>query len=124
VGISGLSGVVAMDGGTNHSLALRSDGSVFSWGFNTVGELGDGTTTERDTPDQWSGLGGAVVAIAAGLDHSLALRQNGTVLAWGYNGNGQLGDGRSSTAPFLSRSMGSVASQGLPPGEPQPGSQE
>jgi alpha-tubulin suppressor-like RCC1 family protein len=46
-------------------MALKSDGTVWAWGYNLKGELGDGTTTERDTPVQVSGLTGAV-AIAAG----------------------------------------------------------
>lgn len=59
---------------------------------NDFGQLGDGTTTDRYTPVQVQGLSG-VVAVAAGSDHSLALKSDGTLWAWGYNGYGQLGDG-------------------------------
>jgi len=78
--------------GSNHSLALKSDGTVWAWGYNNSGQLGDGTTTDRNTPVQVLGITG-VVSIAAGTWHNLALKNDGTVWAWGYNNNGQLGDG-------------------------------
>lgn len=89
---SGLSGVVAASGGAAHTLALKSDGTVWAWGNNQYGQLGDGTTTSRSTPAKVNGLN-AVVAIAAGSFHSVALKDDGTVWAWGWNGSGQLGDG-------------------------------
>jgi alpha-tubulin suppressor-like RCC1 family protein len=78
-------------GGGNHSVALKKDGTVWTWGYNGLGALGDGTTTSRSIPAVVNGLTG-VTAIAAGENHTLALRTNGTVWAWGHNGNGQLGD--------------------------------
>jgi len=93
VQVPGLSDVSAIAAGTNHSLALRADGTVWAWGENILhGQLGDGTTTDRFTPVQVLVVGDAT-AIAAGANHSLALRGDGTVLAWGDNGYGQLGDG-------------------------------
>src|SRR5262249_12029092 len=82
----------------SHNLARKSDGSVWSWGLNTNGQLGNGGsagTTNQTTPVQVVGLGPGsnVVALAAGNSHSLALMNDGTVLAWGLNANGQLGDG-------------------------------
>ena len=62
-------------------------------GYNYYGELGDGTATDRSTPVQTSGLTSGVTAIAGGYDHSLAIRGDGTVWAWGFNNHGQLGDG-------------------------------
>jgi alpha-tubulin suppressor-like RCC1 family protein len=64
VQVTGLSGVTAIAAGIG-CMALKSDGTVWAWGYNLKGELGDGTTTERDTPVQVSGLTGAV-AVAAG----------------------------------------------------------
>jgi phage baseplate assembly protein gpV len=78
--------------GGEHSLALRSDGTVWAWGYNGYGELGNGTTTDSSVPVEVQGLTN-VVAIAAGLYHSLALRSDGTVWAWGENYYGQLGNG-------------------------------
>ncbi len=89
------SGVVAISAGANHTLALKLDGSVWAWGGNANGRLGDGTTIQRFTPVQVSGLGigSGVVAIAAGNGYSLAMKADGSVWAWGNNANGQLGDG-------------------------------
>ncbi|NIL42921.1 permease [Salinispora arenicola] len=68
--------------------------TVLAWGQNNDGELGDGTTTNRSTPvDVDLPAGTEVTAIAAVGDHSLALTSAGTVLAWGQNVHGQLGDG-------------------------------
>ncbi|MBM4165303.1 MAG: RCC1 repeat-containing protein, partial [Lentisphaerae bacterium] len=75
-----------------YSLALKSDGTVWAWGDNTYGQLGDGTTTRRLTPTKVSGLSG-VSAIVAGHYSAMALKTDGTVWAWGYNVSGQLGDG-------------------------------
>lgn len=87
-----VSGVISLAAGHGHSLALLENGVVMSWGENLFGQLGDGTTTQRDLPVAVSGLSG-VTAIAAGASHSLALLENGTVLAWGHNSQGELGDG-------------------------------
>jgi alpha-tubulin suppressor-like RCC1 family protein len=75
-----------------HTLAVKSDGTVWAWGLNENGQLGDGTTTDRLTPVQVQNLSD-VISIAAGKDFSLALKQDGTVWAWGLNEYGQLGDG-------------------------------
>jgi len=91
--------VIAIAGGTLHSLALTSTGQVFAWGYNFDGELGNGTTTTTGcqcitTPVQVSLPSGPVVtAIAAGGGHGLALTSTGQVLAWGRNNSGQLGNG-------------------------------
>jgi alpha-tubulin suppressor-like RCC1 family protein len=71
-----------------------NDGTVWAWGYNFFGQLGDGTTTQRTTPVQVPGLTG-VIAVAGSSYHSLAVRNDGTVWAWGNNGYGQLGDGTS-----------------------------
>ena len=73
-------------------LAVKKDGTVWAWGDNYFGQLGDGTTQRRDTPVKVSGLAG-VAAVAAGSGHSLAVKKDGTVWAWGSNVSGELGDG-------------------------------
>jgi alpha-tubulin suppressor-like RCC1 family protein len=82
VRVAGLDGVVAVSSDVSHSLALKADGTVWAWGHNEFGQLGDGTTTDRATPVAVSGLGG-VVAVSAGYDYSLALKSDGTVWRWG-----------------------------------------
>ncbi len=72
-------------GGGFHAVALKSDGTVWAWGKNAVGQLGDGTTTNRLVPTPVSGLT-EVTAIAAGYNHTVALKSNGTVVAWGISG--------------------------------------
>jgi alpha-tubulin suppressor-like RCC1 family protein len=97
--VSGLgSGIVQVAAGSSFGLALRSDGTVWAWGSNGSGQLGDGTTTaSQTTRAQVTGLSG-VIAVAAGTDQSLALRSDGTVWAWGGDRYGQLGDGANSAA--------------------------
>jgi alpha-tubulin suppressor-like RCC1 family protein len=88
---SHLSEVVAIAAGEEQSLALLRSGKVMAWGGNSEGQLGDGTTTNRNVPVEVSGLI-EVAAIAAGEEHSLALLKSGEVMAWGRNTFGQLGD--------------------------------
>lgn len=75
-----------------HTLTLKEDRTVWAWGNNYYGQLGDGTTTSNNSPVQVTGLTG-VKAVAAGMLHSVALNEDGTVWAWGENYYGQLGDG-------------------------------
>jgi alpha-tubulin suppressor-like RCC1 family protein len=110
VQVSGLSGVIAIDGGGLHTVALKSDGTVWAWGNNWYGQLGDGSTTDKHTPIQVSGLSGAV-AIAAGAAHTVAVKSDGTVWAWGSNDQGQLGDGTTTErhTPVQVSGLGGVA---------------
>ena len=84
--------VLQVAAGNNHSLGLKADGTVWAWGSNENGRLGNGTTTNSNTSIQVSGLN-SIIAVAAGNGHSLALKADGTVWAWGKNDKGQLGDG-------------------------------
>lgn len=88
----GTSTVTAVAAGYAHSLFLMSDGSVWGVGLNSAGQLGDDTTTSRNTVVQVQ-LNGSVSAIAAGYDFSYFLMDNGDVFATGQNLGGQLGDG-------------------------------
>ena len=89
--------IVAVAAGYVHSLALCSDGTLAAWGDNDNGQLGDGSNTNRYVPvavTQTGVLAGkAVIAVAAGEGHSLALCADGTLASWGYNRYGSLGDG-------------------------------
>ncbi|MEV0912656.1 RCC1 domain-containing protein [Streptomyces hokutonensis] len=84
---------VAAGSGGNFSLAVQSDGTVQAWGDNSSGQLGDGTTTDSLSTVAVNGLASAVLAVAAGSSHSVALLSDNTVQAWGANASGQLGDG-------------------------------
>ena len=83
-------------GGTNHSLAVRADGTAWGWGLNSDGQLGDGTTTLRPLPIAVSGPP-SLVAVSGGREHSLFLASDGTAWTSGDNRFGRLGDG--TTAP-------------------------
>ena len=80
---------------SRHSLGIKTDGTLWSWGNNQYGQLGDGTIGgEVAEPEQIS-TATNWKAIATGIDHSLAITNDGKLWAWGYDYNGQLGDGSS-----------------------------
>ncbi|HTR73087.1 MAG TPA: IPT/TIG domain-containing protein [Solirubrobacteraceae bacterium] len=83
----------AIAAGCEFSLALLASGKVVAWGRNTHGQLGNETATDSDEPVEVKGLPEKVTAIAAGCEFSLALLEDGHVVAWGDNASGQLGDG-------------------------------
>jgi len=82
--------VNAIFAGYYHNIALKSDGTAWIWGYNSYGQLGDGTTEQRKIPVQLMGLTN-MTKFAGGLYHSLALKSDGSVWVWGYNGHGQIG---------------------------------
>ncbi len=85
--------------GSQHALVLQANGSVWAWGFNHDGQLGDGTDVNRPAPVQVLKPGSGVIQIAAGKFYSLALKKDGSVWAWGDNQWGQLGDGTDVNRP-------------------------
>ncbi|MCT4592482.1 MAG: hypothetical protein N4A36_03845, partial [Candidatus Gracilibacteria bacterium] len=90
--ISGITNIVDIAAGYDHTFALKKDGTLWAWGSNSSCELGDGTKTSRKFPTKISGITN-IVDIAAGSSHTLALKKDGTVWAWGNNFYGQLGNG-------------------------------
>lgn len=92
--VSGLSGIRKLSFKYGHALALAGDGTVWAWGSNHEGQLGDGSFASRSVPIRVASLAGGspVVNVVAGVNHSMALRSDGTVWAWGSNAAGKLGN--------------------------------
>ncbi|HEX7294988.1 MAG TPA: chitobiase/beta-hexosaminidase C-terminal domain-containing protein, partial [Pyrinomonadaceae bacterium] len=112
--VPGLSNVRAVAAGGIHSMALKQDGTVWTWGENSQGQLGSGEGNGSfPVPRQVVGLTN-VIAIAAGYRHSLALKSDGSVWAWGNNVSGQLGDGTTvnSNVPVLVANLTATAVTG------------
>ncbi|AEC02592.1 fimbrillin family protein [Parasphaerochaeta coccoides] len=89
----------AVSAGSYHTMILKNNGTLWATGDNRFGQLGDGTTDDRSIPVQvkddtdGSGFMTDVAAVAAGENHTMILKKDGTLWATGYNGEGQLGDG-------------------------------
>jgi alpha-tubulin suppressor-like RCC1 family protein len=92
VSVLDLTNITAVAAAYNFNLALVSGGSVWAWGGNDYGQLGDGMREDAELPTQVTNLGEATAVSAAGT-HSLALLSNRTVMAWGSNEYGELGNG-------------------------------
>jgi len=92
--VSGLTDVVYISCGWDHAMAIKSDGTVWCWGNNSNGELGDGTSANSAVPVQTLGLTN-IVSVSGGDRHSSALDAKGNVYKWGQNGYGDLGNGTS-----------------------------
>ncbi len=83
---------VGLAAGASFTLALKADGTLWGWGLNSSGQLGDGTFTQRTTPVQ-VGTGATWASLAAGQTFSIGTKSDGTVWMWGSNSSGQLGNG-------------------------------
>lgn len=92
VAVIGVGPCMAVSVSDNYTIAVRRDGTLWTWGSNSYGRLGDGTMINRDRPAQVKGIED-VVAVSAGAEHVVVVKRDGTVWAWGWNSYGQLGDG-------------------------------
>jgi alpha-tubulin suppressor-like RCC1 family protein/outer membrane protein assembly factor BamB len=88
----GFEGATAVSAGMYHSTAVSERATVWAWGWNGLGTLGDGTTADRARPVRVAGLTGIVAVDAGGL-HNVAIEDDGATFAWGWNSYGQVGDG-------------------------------
>lgn len=100
-----LNNVIDVAGGYSHTLVLTKDGTVWSTGYNGYGQLGDGTTTQRNTFEKvkLNAKGeylSDIIGITAGANTSYALDKNGNVWSWGVNSNGQFGTGNASNSSY------------------------
>ena len=87
----------------NHTLSLKANGEVWSWGYNLSGQLGDNTTGHKSSPVIVVG-NHSFIEICAGASHTIARKENGEVWAWGNNPNGVLGDntaGNQKSSPVI-----------------------
>ena len=78
--------------GSSHTVAIKTDGTLWGWGHNTSGRLGDDTTVSKSSPVQTVSGGTTWKQVACGSSHTVAIKTDGTLWTWGTNTNGQLGD--------------------------------
>lgn len=91
--IGGFTDWCQVSAGGAHTAAIRTNGSLWTWGSNYYGRLGDGTVTSRSSPVSVIGGFGDWCQVSAGQGHTAAVRLNGTIWTWGENSSGRLGDG-------------------------------
>ncbi len=101
VEITGASNCRAIGAGAYHSFGIRYDGALYAWGYNVFGQLGDGFTVNQPTPVSLSTTAfNNIIAVEGGYGHSIGLHANGSALSWGYNSQGQIGNGTASSTAF------------------------
>jgi alpha-tubulin suppressor-like RCC1 family protein len=98
----------AVSAGGAHTSAVKTDGTLWTWGYNGGGILGNGTTTSRSSPGQTCGLGSTWCAVSSGGQHTAGGKTDGTLWTWGSGDNGQLGDGTTTNRC----SPGTIAGEG------------
>jgi alpha-tubulin suppressor-like RCC1 family protein len=125
--IGGLTNVIAVAAGPSHSCAVKADGTVWCWGSNVAGQLGDAATSTapQTTPVQVRGLANVVAVSAGGAkgfpsvipdeSYGCAVRNDGTAWCWGANGRGQLGNGTTSSATVPAQASGIVDATSVAP---------
>lgn len=85
-------GVAQVSAGYSHTVIVKCDGTLWAWGYNGYGQLGDGTVVSKNSPVQ-IGTDSDWRIVSAGYSHTVALKEDGSLWAWGRNDHGQLGDG-------------------------------
>ena len=95
--------------GDSFTCAVETDSTAWCWGFNSVGQLGDGTTTDRWRPVRVLGLGPSVATVSAGMAHSCARTTDGRIWCWGNNSHGQLGNGTTTDRTRATPALAPVA---------------
>jgi alpha-tubulin suppressor-like RCC1 family protein len=89
--ISGGANWTVVEGGRSSTAAIKTDGTLWNWGRNNYGQLGDNTVTTRSSPVQTIAVGTNWKLVSAGLYYSAAIKTDGTLWTWGFNANGRLG---------------------------------
>lgn len=109
--VGGLRTFIAVATGVDHTCAVQSDQAVYCWGRNFAGALGDGTLIDRDEPTsvQSLGAGSGVVSLSAGYGYTCAVRSDGALFCWGYNGYGEIGDGTATSTRVPTLILGASA---------------
>ncbi|MBU1218293.1 hypothetical protein KKF34_09565 [Myxococcota bacterium] len=113
-GVSGMSeGVKSICPGADHTCALKSDGSLWCWGSNVSGQIGDGTTEDRHEPVRVESLNYNVISVECGYDHTCVQIDDGSVWCWGSNESGQVGDSTTENrlVPVMVESVGKDITQ-------------
>ncbi len=118
--VSYFNSVQAIMGCETHNVALKSDGTVWSWGYNAFGQLGNGTTNDAWTPIQ-TGLGATppltnVTKLGGRPYFTLAVKSDGTIWAWGMNRYGQMGNGTVNPLPGPQVTVPGLVSNSWPGG--------
>ena len=98
----------SISAGANHSLAIRADGTLWSWGTNAFGQTGLGTTAGTQTTPAQVGTATNWKSISAGSTHSLAIKTDGTLWAWGVNYHGRTGLGTATSSQLTPAQVGTA----------------